>query len=80
MAYSLSPFSQVLGLRKAKHLLRRATYNFSKETLNTVANMTAIEAVTFLSENSADILEAPFDDCKSSKILPFTIGTYFSKP
>ena len=50
MSYSLAPFSEVLGIRKAKHLLRRATYNYSKETLNTFAGMTAIEAVSFLSE------------------------------
>ena len=59
MSYSLSPFSEILGLRKAKHLLRRATYNYSKETLNNIANMTAIEAINFLSENSSDVLRLP---------------------
>ena len=61
MAYSLAPFSQVLGLRKAKHLLRRATFNYSKDTLNSIASMTASEAVAFLSENPADLLAEPFD-------------------
>jgi len=61
MAYSLAPFSQVLGLRKAKHLLRRATFNYSKDTLNSIASMTASEALAFLSENPANILAEPFD-------------------
>ena len=72
MAYSLSPFSEILGLRKAKHLLRRATYNYSKETLNNVANMTAIEAVSFLSENSLDVLEAPFEDLTNEYLIDST--------
>lgn len=61
MAYSLAPFSQVLGLRKAKHLLRRATFNYSKDTLNSIASMTASEAVAFLSENPTDVIAEPFD-------------------
>ena len=69
MSYSLSPFSEILGLRKAKHLLRRATYNYSKETLNNIANMTANQAVSFLSENSSDVLEAPFEDLTNEYIL-----------
>ena len=62
MSYSLAPFLEVLGIRKAKHLLRRATYNYSKETLNTIAGMTAIEAVSLLSEDSTDVFEVDFDD------------------
>ena len=69
MTFSLTPFSATLGLRKAKHLLRRATYNYSKETLNNVANMTASEALSFLSENSADVLEAPFEDLTNEYIV-----------
>ena len=61
MAYSLAPFSQALGLRKAKHLLRRATFNYSKDTLNSIASMTASEAVAFLSENPTDVIAEPFD-------------------
>ena len=67
--YSLSPFSEILGLRKAKHLLRRATYNYSKETLNNIANMTATEAVNFLSVNSTEVLEAPFEDLTNEYII-----------
>ena len=72
MSYSLAPFSETLGLRKAKHLLRRATYNYSKETLNNVANMTATEAVNFLSENSTEILEAPFEDLTNEYLINST--------
>ena len=68
MSYSLAPFSETLGLRKAKHLLRRASYNYSKETLNNIANMTATEAVNFLSENSTEVLEAPFEDITNEYI------------
>ena len=68
MSYSLSPFSEILGLRKAKHLLRRATYNYSKETLNNIANMTATEAINFLSENSSDVL-APFEDLSNEYLI-----------
>ena len=69
MSYSLSPFSEILGLRKAKHLLRRATYNYSKETLNNIANMTANQAISFLSENSSDVLEAPFEDLTNEYLI-----------
>ena len=69
MSYSLSPFIEILGLRKAKHLLRRATYNYSKETLNNIANMTATEAINFLSENSSDVLEAPFEDLTNEYLI-----------
>ena len=72
MAYSLTPFSEILGLRKAKHLLRRATYNYSKETLNNVANMTATEAVSFLSENSTEVLAAPFEDVTNEYLINST--------
>jgi uncharacterized protein (DUF1800 family) len=61
MAFSLSPFSTTLGLRRAKHLLRRASFNFSKETLDLVSAMTASEALTFLSENPTDIIAEPHD-------------------
>ena len=69
MSYSLAPFSQVLGLRKAKHLLRRATFNYSKETLNNLANMTVSDAMGFLFENSADVLAAPFDDLNNEYLI-----------
>lgn len=62
MSYSLATYTQELGLRKAKHLLRRASFSYSKDTLTSVSTMTASEALAFLSENNDDILEAPFED------------------
>jgi len=59
--YALTPFNQVLGRRKAKHLLRRATFNFSKSTIESIAGMTATEAVTFLSTNPSNIIAEPQD-------------------
>ena len=34
MSDLLTPYTQVLGLRKAKHLLRRATFNYSKSNID----------------------------------------------
>lgn len=45
---ALDPYNQVLGFRKAKHLLRRATFNYSKTTIEELALMTAPQAVSFL--------------------------------
>jgi len=58
---SLNTYSQVLGLRKAKHLLRRATFNFSKTNLDAIAAMTASQAVSFLSTNPTNSLAEPED-------------------
>ena len=62
MSYSLATYTEELGLRKAKHLLRRASFSYSKDTLTSVSTMTASEALAFLSENNDDVLEAPFED------------------
>ena len=40
MSELLLPYAGVLGLRKAKHLLRRATFNYSKNNINEIATMT----------------------------------------
>ena len=45
---SLNPLSSTLGLRRAKHLLRRATFNYSKAQLDALSNMTAVDAVNSL--------------------------------
>ena len=37
MSDLLMPYTQVLGLRKAKHLLRRATFNYSKSNIDAIA-------------------------------------------
>jgi len=58
---SLDIYVPVLGLRKAKHLLRRATFNFSKININAVASMTASEALDFLSVNTDYKISEPQD-------------------
>lgn len=58
---SLNSLGTNLDLRKAKHLLRRATFNFTKEQLETFVGMTASDAVTSLITVSANSLSEPFD-------------------
>jgi uncharacterized protein (DUF1800 family) len=58
---SLNPLGTNLDLRKAKHLLRRASFNFTKEQLNTFVGMSATDAVTSLISVSANALSEPFD-------------------
>ena len=61
MSELLLPYAGVLGLRKAKHLLRRATFNYSKNNINEMATMTASEAISFLTSDSDYLLSEPFD-------------------
>ena len=63
---SLNPLSSPLDLRKAKHLLRRATFTFSKEQLETFVGMTATDAVNSLTIASANILPEPYDPLPTS--------------
>ena len=58
---SLSPLGTTLGLRKAKHLLRRATFNYTKEQLTALSNMTATNALNYISTNPANVLAEPYD-------------------
>ena len=61
MSDLLKPFDQPLGLRKAKHLLRRATFNYSKFVIDTISLMTPNEALLFLSSNVGYMISEPFD-------------------
>ena len=61
MSELLLPHTGVLGLRKAKHLLRRATFNYSKNNIDEMATMTASEAISFLTSDSNYLLSEPFD-------------------
>ncbi|TWO32514.1 DUF1800 domain-containing protein [Seonamhaeicola sediminis] len=63
---SLNPLSSNLDLRKAKHLLRRATYNYSKEQLDTFVGMSATDAVNSLTANVAYVLTEPYDPMPAS--------------
>ena len=61
MSDLLMPYTQVLGLRKAKHLLRRATFNYSKSNIDAIAAMSASDALSFLSSDEEYIISEPFD-------------------
>lgn len=58
---SLNPLGSNLDLRKAKHLLRRATFNFTKEQLNALVGLPAIEAVNTLTTAFESHLLEPYD-------------------
>ena len=58
---SLSPISGVLGLRKAKHLLRRASFAYHKDTVNTFANLNINDALNNLSSFETNAWEEPYD-------------------
>lgn len=59
---SLDPLNSQLGLRRAKHLLRRATFNYTKDQLELFASMTAVEAVNSLANNNPTLkINEPYD-------------------
>jgi hypothetical protein len=61
MSDLLAPYVQPLGLRKAKHLLRRATFNYSKSAIDTISLMSPSEALSFLTSDEGYIISEPFD-------------------
>ncbi len=58
---SLDPFNQVLGKRKAKHLLRRATFNYTIEKINAFALMNIDQAMAELCVKSAVAVPEPIN-------------------
>lgn len=58
---SLNPLNDNLDLRKAKHLLRRATFNYTKEQLELFTGITASTAVNTLITESPNTLAEPYD-------------------
>ena len=58
---SLLPISGVLGLRKAKHLLRRASFAYNKEIINTFAALNINDALNNLSFNGTNAWDEPYD-------------------
>jgi uncharacterized protein (DUF1800 family) len=58
---SLNPSISVLGVRKAKHLLRRACFHYNKDTLNHFASLTPAQAVAQLSLEPTTPWEHPYD-------------------
>ena len=57
----IAEFTQTLGLRKAKHLLRRATFNYAKSNIDAISSMTPSEALSFLTTDEDYLLQEPFD-------------------
>ncbi len=58
---SLSPYNKVLGMRKAKHLLRRASFNHTRKKIEEFASLTAAEALVKLSNKRKFKLSEPYD-------------------
>lgn len=58
---SLNESTSVLGIRKAKHLLRRACFHYSRATLNYFANLTPSQAINELSVQPVNFWLDPYD-------------------
>ena len=58
---SLATSNTVLGLRKAKHLLRRACFHYNRSTLEYFASLTPTQAVDELSLNETLPWQDPYD-------------------
>ena len=58
---SLNAYSLPLGRRKAKHLLRRACFNYSPEKIDEFANYTPAEALALMGIRSTQKLPEPID-------------------
>ncbi len=63
---SITPLNTILGLRRAKHLLRRATFSYSKEQLDVLSGLTAVQAVESLMISSENVLLEPYDPLPTS--------------
>lgn len=57
----LNQHTQALGLRNTKHLLRRTSFNYTKETLLEFSNLTPEEAFEKLIQNQPNKLAEPYD-------------------
>jgi uncharacterized protein (DUF1800 family) len=58
---SLTPLNSPLGLRRAKHLLRRTSFKYDRTTLSAFAELSAYQAVNQLLEPTVNTLAEPFD-------------------
>lgn len=63
---SLSPINEVLTFRKAKHLLRRVAYTFSKDIISSFVGLTIEEAMNSLSVVEVNSWNEPFDPLPTS--------------
>lgn len=58
---SLAPLTETLGLRRAKHLLRRTSFTFDKATLDSFANLTPTTAFNQLNTVQTNAWTEPYD-------------------
>lgn len=58
---SLSPISGTLDQRKAKHLLRRTSFNLEKPSIETFTGKTITEALDLLTTANANLWAEPYD-------------------
>lgn len=63
---SLAPISGTLDQRKAKHLLRRASYNLEKASIESFVGKTISEAITVLTTAQAYLWTEPYDPLPTS--------------
>jgi uncharacterized protein (DUF1800 family) len=70
---SLSPLTGNLGTRRAIHLLRRASYRFTKQQVDTLAGLSAEAALDLLLTPPTLTLEQPlFDDITTQEVENIT--------
>ena len=58
---SLSPLSEILNFRKAKHLLRRASYSLDKDSINALVGLPIEEAINLFSNTDSNTWNEPYD-------------------
>lgn len=63
---SLDPLDSNLDLRKAKHLLRRSTFNFTKAQIEAFTGISVSTALTRLTAQVPDALSEPYDPLPES--------------
>ncbi|MDT7830753.1 DUF1800 family protein [Flavobacteriaceae bacterium S356] len=63
---SLASISGTLDQRKAKHLLRRASYNFEKSSIENFVGKTITEALNILTTEQPNIWSEPYDPLPTS--------------
>ena len=63
---SLTPVTNILDFRKAKHLLRRASYVFDKNSINSLVGLSIEEALNELLISKANAWNEPYDPLPSS--------------
>lgn len=58
---SLSPFTSILGVKNARHLLRRSTFSYTKALVDQLSVLTADQALTFLTQTTPYTISLPYD-------------------